>query len=41
MRRIQRDLMFSLPAEWHEESLDKDIRDFPQSPLIFERQVDF
>jgi hypothetical protein len=41
MRRIQRELMFHTGPKWHEESLDKDIRDFPQRPLILSDKWDF
>jgi hypothetical protein len=41
MRRIQRELMFHTGPKWHEESLDKDSRDFPQVPLILSDKWDF
>jgi hypothetical protein len=41
MRRIQRELMFHTGPKWHDDSLDKDIRDFPQRPLILSDKWDF
>lgn len=41
MRRIQRELMFHAGPKWHEEGPDKDVRDFPQRPLILGDKWDF